>query len=271
MVRRLSAGESLGQKLRTCRVAGFILTEIRFPGELSVPSHYHDNAFFRLMVEGLSTDTSATRTFSGGAATMIYHPAGERHAGCWHVGGRAFNIELASPQPRLQDHAAALGRPADFLPGSAVQLAQRILREFRHPDTVAPLALEAQILELIAGLCRSASSRTAKGPPGWLGRVRELLHDRCTEALSLDEIAAAAGVHPGHVARMFRRYYSTTPGQYVRHLRVQRACCALKTSDRPLADLAAELGFFDQSHFSGVFRRHTGLTPRAYRRAFRER
>jgi AraC-like DNA-binding protein len=223
------------------------------------------------MIEGVSTDTSTAGTFYGGTATMIYHAAGERHSGRWHVGGRAFNIELASPQPRLQEYARALATPVDFLPGPAVQLAQRILREFQHPDAVSPLTLEAQVLELIAGLCKSAPPRAPISPPGWLRRLRELLHDRFTDSLSLGEMAALAGVHPGHVARMFRRYYHTTPGEYVRQLRVQRACQELKSSDRPLADIALGLGFFDQSHFSGVFRRHTGLTPREYRRTLRER
>jgi AraC family transcriptional regulator len=193
MVRRLSAGQTLGQKLRSCQVAGFILTETRFPGRLSVPSHYHDNSFFRLMIEGVSTDTSTARTFSGGAATMIYHAAGERHSGHWHAGGRAFNIELASSQPRLQEYAGSLATPVDFLPGPAVRLAQRILREFQHPDPVSPLTLEAQILELIAGLRKSAPSRAPARPPGWLRRLRELLHDLCTDNLSLDEMAALAG------------------------------------------------------------------------------
>jgi AraC family transcriptional regulator len=78
-------------------------------------------------------------------------------------------------------------------------------------------------------------------------------------------------VHRGHLARMFRRYYRTTPGEYVRRLRVERACQELKRTNRPLADVAAALGFFDQSHFSGVFRRHTGLTPREYRSTVRGR
>ncbi len=271
MERKLAGGEFLGEKLRSCQVAGFILTEARFPGKLTAPSHYHENAYFRLVIEGVATDISPNRTFFGGAQTMIFHPAGERHTSSWHVAGRSFNIELPCAQQRLREYAGALSTRVDFLSGPAIRLALRIWQEFRRPDAVSPLTLEAQILELIAGLCKSALPAAGHSPPGWLRQVRELLHDRFMENLSLDEMAAAAGVHPGHMARMFRRYYRTTPGEYVRRLRVERACHRLKMTSRPLVELAAELGFFDQSHFCGVFRRYTGLTPREYRTTARGR
>jgi AraC family transcriptional regulator len=267
MEQKLAAGEFFGQKLRSCQVAGFILTEARFPAKLAFPTHYHENAYFRLVIEGVATDASPAGRFSSTPGTMVYHPVGERHASSWHVAGRTFNIELPSSQKRLQEYAGALGGRFDFPSGPQVRLALRILREFQQPDVVSPLNLEAQILELIAGLCKSALPAGAQRAPAWLRRIRELLHDRFAENVSLDQIAAAAGVHPGHAARMFRRFYRTTPGEYVRRLRVERACRELRANDRPIADIAMELGFFDQSHFSGVFRRHTGLTPREYRRA----
>jgi AraC family transcriptional regulator len=253
-------------------VAGFILTEARFPANLALPPHCHENAFFRLIIEGASTDISARRTFPGGAGTMVYHPAGERHANRWHEAGRSFVIELAADSPgRLRKYPETLGRSADFPSGAAVQSAVRVFREFQDMDAVSPLALEGLTLELLAAVCRSSASGEWGGPPGWLRRARELLHGRFIESLSLGEVAAAVGVHPGHLVRMFRRHYRCTPGAYVRRLRVEQACRELCGGDRPLAAIALAAGFSDQSHFSSVFKRHTGLTPAEYRKTFQTR
>jgi AraC family transcriptional regulator len=99
--------------------------------------------------------------------------------------------------------------------------------------------------------------------------VCELVHARFCENLALGDLAAAAGVHPAHLARTFRRCYGCTVGDYVRNLRTERARQELRTSDRPLAELALALGYADQSHFATAFRRQTGMTPGAFRQAFR--
>jgi AraC-like DNA-binding protein len=58
-------------------------------------------------------------------------------------------------------------------------------------------------------------------------------------------------------------------GSYVRRLRLDWAARELVRSETSLAGVALEAGFADQSHFTRFFKRHTGLTPQAYRRAMR--
>jgi AraC-like DNA-binding protein len=55
-------------------------------------------------------------------------------------------------------------------------------------------------------------------------------------------------------------------GQYVRALRVQQSMVELSRSEATLAEISAALGFADQSHFSRIFKSHTGMTPGEYRR-----
>ena len=115
-------------------------------------------------------------------------------------------------------------------------------------------------------------SRTATR---WTGLAaagpKEFYIERFAEAITLDQIASTVGVHPGHLAREFRRYYRCTPGDYIRQLRVDRACRELSVGDNSLAEVALAAGFSDQSHFATAFKRHTGLTPAAYRRAAQAR
>jgi AraC family transcriptional regulator len=120
------------------------------------------------------------------------------------------------------------------------------------------------MLELL-GLC----DRDARGEPAvprWLRRVWDLLTERCTEALTLADLAAEARVHPGYLTCAFRRHFGCTVGEYLRRQRVTLACRHLAGSDTPLADVALLTGFADQSHFTRTFKRQLGLTPAAYRK-----
>jgi AraC family transcriptional regulator len=58
-----------------------------------------------------------------------------------------------------------------------------------------------------------------------------------------------------------------TPHEYIVQVRMERAKKLLSISDMPLAAVAAQVGFADQSHFSSTFRRTTSMTPRSHRNA----
>jgi AraC family transcriptional regulator len=73
------------------------------------------------------------------------------------------------------------------------------------------------------------------------------------------------------LSREFRRYYSCTVGEYVRHLRIEYACRLLSASNASLAEIALAAGFFDQSHFARNFKWQTGMTPHEYRRIWQSR
>ena len=72
-----------------------------------------------------------------------------------------------------------------------------------------------------------------------------------------------------HLTRTFRIHYGVTVGAYLRNLRLEQAARALADSMSTIADIAAQAGFYDQSHFTRTFKRKFGLTPQEYRRAAR--
>ncbi len=80
--------------------------------------------------------------------------------------------------------------------------------------------------------------------------------------------AHVVGVHPDHLARAFRLRFGAPIGSYLRRLRLDWAAMRLETGDEGISAVALRAGFADQSHFTRTFKRHTGLTPQAYRRTF---
>jgi len=148
--------------------------------------------------------------------------------------------------------------------GPVSDLALKIFREFQLPDAVAPLSIEALTLEMLVQATRLDSMRD-RNPPQWLRRAREVIHEQYSESLSLSSVAELVGVHPAHLAKMFRRHYGCTLGGYVRRLRLDHAEQLLAQSEKTLGTIALIAGFYDQSHFAHHFKLRFGITPGDFR------
>jgi len=98
-------------------------------------------------------------------------------------------------------------------------------------------------------------------------RARALIEARCGDTLRLAELAQVAGLSPYHFVRAFRAQVGMTPHAWQLDARIRRARRLLDTGV-PLAELAQQLGFADQSHFQRVFRQRVAATPRQYQRNF---
>ncbi len=130
------------------------------------------------------------------------------------------------------------------------------------------LVLEGLTLQILGELFRR-DPQTISAPPH-VAHVRELLEARFIENIPRAELAAASGVHPNHLTKVFRKVYGCSIGAYVRRLRISEAERRLAQTDTPLTQIAISLGFYDQSHFTSEFKRQTGMTPSKFRRALRQ-
>jgi AraC family transcriptional regulator len=83
--------------------------------------------------------------------------------------------------------------------------------------------------------------------------------------LTVERLADVAGLSPSSLARRFRDEAGTTPWRYVMERRVERARRLLATTDRSLASIAFDTGFYDQAHLTRTFKRLEGVTPGTYR------
>ncbi|MGY6161733.1 helix-turn-helix domain-containing protein [Paraburkholderia strydomiana] len=98
-----------------------------------------------------------------------------------------------------------------------------------------------------------------------IARVRDFLHDHMDGNVGLDELANIAGIDRFRLTRLFQQAFGTSPHAYLVRLRL-RAARRLLAIGRTPAEVAAEVGFADQSHLGRWFRRAYRMTPAAYRR-----
>jgi AraC family transcriptional regulator len=126
--------------------------------------------------------------------------------------------------------------------------------------------LAVQLLRQVLAPRRSARGRDGALPRGKLRAVVEYIEDHLDAGLTLAQMAAAAHLSAYHFARQFKAATGVPPHQYVIARRVERAQQLLHPDrDLSLAEVAACVGFSDQSQFSHHFKRLVGLTPRQFR------
>ena len=83
--------------------------------------------------------------------------------------------------------------------------------------------------------------------------------------LKVSEIAEILGLNPNHLSNQFRKETGESLTAYLKDVRLSYAMRLLQISNLSLSDIALEVGFYDQSHFSRVFRERYGMTPLEYR------
>lgn len=119
----------------------------------------------------------------------------------------------------------------------------------------------------VMGTVQSYSGRrTALTPHLQIDRAVHYLREHFHEHVNLTDLAKRTGMSVRQFNRRFREVFGTNPRTFLIKTRVQAACELLRTTDRPIAEIALEFGFCDQSAFTQHFRRHMGITPAAYRR-----
>ncbi len=96
-------------------------------------------------------------------------------------------------------------------------------------------------------------------------RVRDHVHERLGATISLDDLAAVAGLSRFHFTRKFRTTIGTTPHAFVLQQRVERARALLERTGTSLHDIAASCGFADQPHLTREFKKRIGVPPGRYR------
>lgn len=262
---RLGGGSYMGEILRAREEDDLLLTETAHEAERETPPHRHARPYFCLVIAGAFRETVEGGTRERGPGALVFHPAGGTHRDRFlGKGARCLNLELGEAwDPHLDP-----GR------GGTVSLASRraraaaagIRREFREERPGRSLALRGWATLLLAELARAPERHPPGGRPDWVCRATRILEDEFRASWSLAELADRLDVSESTLARRFRELHGCSVGEFVHRLRIRTACEALDGGDRSLSALALELGFADQSHFTRIFRRHTGTTPGRYRK-----
>ncbi|MCX5572201.1 AraC family transcriptional regulator [Kaistia nematophila] len=136
-----------------------------------------------------------------------------------------------------------------------------------------------QLLRVLALLSRDAGAEPLASPlavaadqpanRGRIDRVLDHVHRRYAEKLSLEALADIAALSPSGLHRLFLRHTGQSVTGYLARLRIGAACALLSGGDRPIATIAADVGYDSLANFNRQFKAQRAVTPRQYRQRFR--
>jgi len=240
-------------------------------------THAHDSYGVAVILDGAQSFRWRGTTQLAPAGSLEVMNPGEPHDG--RPAGTSFAYRTLYPSVSLMRELAAElsdGRVSEPVFDRTVihdpPLAKRIAAMHRTLEASSGrLAQESAFVGVMSALLwRHAdlkpAARTAGGEGPLVRCLRDYLDAHVTQDVSLADLARIVQRSRYTALRLFRDGTGMTPHAYLLNRRVERARRAL-ASGCSLADTALDFGFFDQSHFTRVFKRFTGLTPGQYRRA----
>ena len=253
---------------RAIDLSGVHAFEAAYAPHTTLPEHEHDAPFFTYVLRGSFVESLGRESRTCVRGSVVFHAPREAHANLVGEQGTAsLNVEIAAGTweeltGEQRRRTAVVGR---VLSGDVEWYALRVWREFHRDDAGSPLGID----EAVTALCCRLRNET---------RTQKYVSSRklatCMEYLScnlenpprLSDAARLVGVHPMHLARLFRERLGYSMGEYVRRSRIDWARDLLERDEHTISHIAIRVGFADHAHFSRTFVRITGCTPSWYRK-----
>lgn len=144
-----------------------------------------------------------------------------------------------------------------------------VMNLYAHPTPCIELETLGAMARLFAWLIREERHTPAEPGNRWSHRIKpvlEYVEAHYAENLTLDTLAAVAGMNARYFCRVFYSLTHSTPINYVNFYRIEQAATLLDSTDLPITRIANDCGFWESSYFTKVFKKYKGTTPKAYRK-----
>ncbi len=262
----LKKGKYLAPVFRTYAFDRLLLGITHYPKPVMTGDwHAHEKPIISFVLYGHNVEYRKGREIDRKAGAVNFYHAYEPHRNIYHH-FPAKHISLEIDQTFLNQYHYSLE-----------QIEQAVKHHHDSSFTFIQLMKEALLDEpqstdniemlFLSFLEQSLTAAEIGSFPHWMRTVRDLLHDRWDENISLQDLAASVNVHPTTISKNFRRYFQCTLGEYCRKMKIKHALSLLKSSKYSLTQVAYQCGFADQSHFTRVFKSTTGYLPKDYLKA----
>lgn len=251
---------------------GMVLGEAHLSDSNFAP-HFHLDYHIGLIAEGAQRQGFHGQSDLLARGRIAIMPPGEVHTGT-REGEKSYILKTFRVAPELLQTLAEESADAPLTltcaptiidaPALSHQLLQLHAQAAQHDEAfdaamrllLAPLLTRLKILPPL----RSAGGLSLQE----FQRVRDYCYSHLAQPVSLQTLAALCGLSRFQFLRRFQQHTGMTPHAWLKRLRLEQACRLLAQPAPNLAQVAAEVGFYDQSHFSRAFRQAFGVAPSAW-------
>ena len=220
-------------------------------------THYNEHCTFDYIIKKYKIDDPAILIIAGivRGADTDRHDLAKESAGLWAISaGLSFNI---TDDYELLESGMVL---YDALYSWAAHLYKQ-----NHLQNSPFENLLHQVYNKFLNDKKSENKKT----PSWVKDIKEMIQDQIDTQFTFDlkQISTDLELNPSYLSREFSKYFEDLNfGEYVRKLRIEKAINLIENSTYSLTEIAYMTGFSDQSHFTRIFKLHTGKNPSSYRK-----
>lgn len=237
------------QKAKELNAIPFDIPDVEF-------THYEDQSTFDYIIKKYEIDDPAISIIAGivRGADTDRHDISKESAGLWAISaGLSYNI---TDDYKLLETGMIL---YDALYSWATHLYKQ--------NHLQNSPFENLLHEVYNKFIKDKKSSTKT--PAWVKDLKEIIQDQIDAqfAFDLKKISNELDLNPSYLSREFSKHFEDLNfGEYVRKLRIEKAISLISNSSHSLTEIAYMTGFSDQSHFTRIFKVHTGKNPSAYRK-----
>ncbi len=216
-------------------------------------SHHEDKCTFDYIIEKYKLKDPALQTLAvivRGADTDR-HDIASQASGLWAIStGLAFNIK---------DDYELLQR--GMIIYDALYSWATHLQKEKHTQN----PVDHVFIDVYNKFIKQKSAQ--KKTPEWVKELRQIIQDQVDTNISLTDISKSLDINPSYLSREFSKHFNNLSfGEYIRKLRIKKAIELMQANKYSLTEIAYLTGFSDQSHFTRIFKQHTGQSPSAYKK-----
>ncbi|MEQ8524907.1 AraC family transcriptional regulator [Gracilimonas sp.] len=259
----LGKGQSLAPDSTTYLLKDFVIGITEYPEPTETGQwHAHKNPLISFVLKGGNIENRKSKQIERVCGSINYYHAYEPHQNIYQVfPSKHLSIEIDNAflqKYELQEYqinAAIENHPFSKF------IFLNILKEVLFKDSFTQEAVKMLFLEMVN---HASFLNNSNACPDWVPVLREILNDNWNQQLSLQKLSNEVGVHPVTISGNFRKYFSTTFGEYMRKIKIERSLKMIKESNHSLTQVAYACGFADQSHFTRTFKNQIGFLPKQY-------
>jgi len=239
--------------------------------------HSHETYTINIIERGCQRFLSAGKNFIAPEHSIIFVNADEVHTGQSGTQSGWSYRGISPSETQFSKLARDIGLSHDFAPyfTNAVVEDKQMANELHilfntltHSNN--SLLRESMLYDVLTRLMLKHGKNTKQVKKQQtsnlkLAWVQQYIHEHLEENVSLEHLANIINFTPFHLVRQFQKYYGLPPHAYQIQQRLQQSKVLLQQGDK-VAQVAAQMGFYDQSHFHRHFKRANGIAPSQYAR-----
>lgn len=260
-MKKLLKGEYFGNHYNKNQFNDLLITDTEYTHE-KVGWHYHQNPYFTYLLQGKLFEENKKENYYLSSGSLLFHNWQDAH---YNIKPpeftRGFHIEMTNDWFELYNIKSFDFEGSIHLKNPLIkQKMNAIFLESKVKDANSQITIDMLLIDIFNAI-KLDENYIENKVPIWVKQLKEILHHSPNICTSLGNLSALLNIHPVHLSREFPKYFKTTIGNYIRAQKLNKALLLVAENKLSMTEICYECGFYDQSHFTNVFKKMYQQTP----------